>query len=77
MHLFTLGGGSSQGQRPEGHLDVGMAGQVGSQGKTEQTGSWGQGRTWTESTPVGPGEVRGNDQTRAAWGIQLDPLDPV
>lgn len=24
---------------------------------------------------MGPEEVRGNDQTRAAWGTQLDPTD--
>lgn len=41
LHLITLGGGSSQGQRPVGHLTVGIAGQVGSQSKTDQTGSWG------------------------------------
>lgn len=53
------------------------AGQVGSQSKGGQNGSRGFGMMGTESNPVGAGEVRGNDLTRAAWGIQPDPTDLV
>lgn len=60
-----------------GHLAVRMAGQVGSQSKRVQTGSWGYGRMGTEGNPVGPGGVQGNDLSRAAWGTQLDPTDLV
>lgn len=77
MHFITWGGGSTQGRRPAGHLAVSTVGWVGIQSKTVQTGSWGSGRTGIEGTPVGAGEVRGNDLTRAAWGSQPDPLDLV
>lgn len=70
-----MGGGSTQGRRPAGHLAAHTVGRVGIQSKTVQTGGWGSGRTGTEGTPVGAGEVQGNDLTRAAWGSQLDPLD--
>lgn len=75
MILVTLGGGSTRGRRPVGHLAVGMAGQVDTRGKTVQTAGCGYGRMESGSKPVGPGEVRGNDLTRAAWGTQLDPMD--
>lgn len=54
-----------------------MAGRVGNRGKRGQTAGRGWGRMGTEGIPVGPGEVRGNDLTRAAWGSRLDPMDLV
>lgn len=54
-----------------------MAGLVGSRSKGGQNGSRGFGMMGTGSNPAGAGEVRGNDLTRAAWGSQLDPTDPV
>lgn len=53
------------------------AGQVGSRSKGGQNGSRGFGMMGTESNPVGVGEVRGNDLTKAASGSQPDPMDLV
>lgn len=70
-----MGAGSTLGPCLEDPLHGHTADWVHSLSKVAQ--SLGYGRMVTEGMLVGPGGLRGNDWTRAAWGDQQVPTDLV